>query len=60
MRRNDSMLQSSLEESNGNPVQQMADMIQAVRLYEANSKGMKTVDDTQNQLITTLGARPQA
>jgi flagellar basal body rod protein FlgG len=37
----------------------MADMIQAVRIYEANSKSMKAVDDTQNQLITNLGARPQ-
>jgi flagellar basal body rod protein FlgG len=57
---NDRVLQGSLEQSNGNPVLQMADMIQAVRLYEANSKSMKSVDDTQNQLITNLGGRPQA
>jgi flagellar basal body rod protein FlgG len=56
---NDLVLQGSLEESNGNPVMQMADMIQAARLYEANSKSMKAVDDTQNQLITNLGGRPQ-
>jgi flagellar basal body rod protein FlgG len=55
----DHVLQGSLEQSNGNPVLQMADMIQAVRLYEANSKSMKAVDDTQNQLITNLGAHPQ-
>ena len=56
---NDHVLQGSLEQSNGNPVVQMANMIQAARIYEANSKSMKAVDDTQNQLITTLGARPQ-
>ena len=56
---NDRVLQGSLEQSNGNPVLQMADMIQAARLYEANSKSVKAVDDTQNQLITSLGAHPQ-
>jgi flagellar basal body rod protein FlgG len=56
---NDSVLQGSLEQSNGNAVEQMADMIQAARIYEANSKSMKAVDDTQNQLITNLGGRPQ-
>jgi flagellar basal body rod protein FlgG len=56
---NDSVVQGSLEQSNGNPVTQMADMIQAARMYEASSKSMKAVDDTQNQLITNLGARPQ-
>ena len=57
---NDVVLQGSLEQSNGNAVLQMADMIQATRLYEANSKSMKAVDDTQNQLISNLGAHPQA
>jgi len=57
---NDSVVQGSLEQSNANPVTQMADMIQAVRIYEANSKSVKAVDDTQNQLITNLGSRPQA
>ena len=56
---NDRVMQGSLEQSNGNPVLQMADMIQAARLYEANSKSVKAVDDTQNQLITSLGAHPQ-
>ena len=56
---NDSVVQGSLEQSNGNAVKQMADMIQAVRIYEANSKSVKAVDDSQNQLITTLGAHPQ-
>jgi flagellar basal body rod protein FlgG len=37
----------------------MSNMIQAARLYEANSKSMKEVDDTQNQLITNLGAHAQ-
>ena len=55
----DQVLSGSLEQSNGNPVQQMADMIQAVRLYEANQKSVMAVDDNTNQLITTLGARPQ-
>jgi flagellar basal body rod protein FlgG len=55
---NDHVVQGSLEQSNGNPVEQMADMIQAVRQYEANSKSIHTVDDTQNQLITTLGQKP--
>jgi len=58
--KNDAVLQGSLEQSNGNPVEQMADMIQAARIYESNSKSMKAVDDTQNQLISSLGGRPQA
>jgi flagellar basal-body rod protein FlgF len=57
--KNDQVLQGSLEQSNGNPVQEMASMIQAVRLYEANQKSMQAVDNTQNQLITNLGAHPQ-
>jgi len=57
---NDHVLQGSLEQSNGNPVQEMANMIQAMRLYEANQKSMQAVDNTQNQLISSLGARPQA
>jgi len=57
---NDHVIQGSLEQSNGNPVEQMADMIQAVRLYEANQKSIQAVDDNQNQLITNLGQRPQA
>jgi flagellar basal body rod protein FlgG len=52
----DQVLSNSLEGSNGNPVQQMADMIQAVRLYEANQKSIQAVDDNTNQLITTVGA----
>jgi flagellar basal body rod protein FlgG len=56
----DQVIQNSLEQSNANPIQQMADMIQAARLYEANSKSMKAVDDNQNQLINALGAPAQA
>jgi flagellar basal body rod protein FlgG len=56
----DKILQGSLEMSNGNPVTQMADMIQAVRLYEANQKTIQAADDNQNQLINSLGSRPQA
>jgi flagellar basal body rod protein FlgG len=55
----DQVMSHSLEQSNGNPVQQMADMIEAVRLYEANQKSVQAVDDNTNQLITTLGAHPQ-
>jgi len=55
----DSVLQGSLEQSNGNPIEQMANMIMAARIYEANSKSMKAVDDNQNQLITNLGGHPQ-
>jgi flagellar basal body rod protein FlgG len=55
----DQVMANSIEGSNSNSVAAMADMIQAVRLYEANSKSMKSVDDTQNQLITNLGAHPQ-
>jgi flagellar basal body rod protein FlgG len=55
----DRVVQGSLEQSNGNPVMQMANMIQAMRLYEINSKSMQAVDSTQNQLITNLGAHPQ-
>jgi flagellar basal body rod protein FlgG len=57
---NDKVVQGSLEQSNGNPVAQMADMIQAVRLYEANQKTIQAADDNQNQLINSLGSRPQA
>jgi len=57
---NDQLLQGRLEQSNGNPVTQMADMIQAVRLYEANQKTIQAADDSQNQLINSLGSRPQA
>ena len=56
----DKVMQGSLEMSNGNPVTQMADMIQAVRLYEANQKTIQAADDNQNQLINSLGSRPQA
>jgi len=52
----DQVMSNSLEGSNGNPVQQMADMLQAVRLYEANQKSIQAVDDNTNQLITTVGA----
>jgi flagellar basal-body rod protein FlgF len=55
----DSIQQGSLEQSNGNPVEQMANMIQAVRLYEANQKSIQAVDDNTNQLITNLGAHAQ-
>jgi flagellar basal body rod protein FlgG len=55
----DQVMSHSLEQSNGNPVQQMADMIEAVRLYEANQKSVQAVDDNTNQLITTLGTHPQ-
>ena len=51
----DQVVQGSLEQGNGNPVMQMADMIQAMRLYEANQKSIQAIDDTQNQLITNLG-----
>jgi flagellar basal-body rod protein FlgF len=56
----DQVLQGSVEQSNSNPIEQMADMIQAARLYEANSKSMKAVDDSQNQLINALGGQAQA
>jgi flagellar basal body rod protein FlgG len=55
----DKVLQGSLEQSNGSPVLQMTDMIQAVRLYEANQKSIQAEDNAQNQLINNLGARPQ-
>jgi flagellar basal body rod protein FlgG len=51
----DQILSNSLEESNANPVEAMADMIQASRLYEANAKSLTAVDDNTNQLITTVG-----
>ena len=52
----DQILSNSLEGSNSNPVEAMADMIQASRLYEANAKSIAAVDDNTNQLITTVGA----
>jgi flagellar basal body rod protein FlgG len=56
----DHVLQGSLEQGNGNPVEQMASMIDAVRLYEANQKSIQAADDSQSQLITDLGAHPTA
>jgi flagellar basal body rod protein FlgG len=58
--KNDHVMQGNLEQGNANPVRQMTDMLSAVRMYEANSKSIKAVDDTENQLITNLGGRPQA
>jgi flagellar basal body rod protein FlgG len=52
----DQVMSNTVEGSNSNSVSQMADMIQAVRLYEANSKVVSAVDDNTNQLITTVGA----
>jgi flagellar basal body rod protein FlgG len=57
---NDQVLQGHLEQGNGNPVTQMANMIQAVRLYEANQKTITAADNNENQLINSLGSRPQA
>jgi flagellar basal-body rod protein FlgF len=57
---NDQVMQGKLEGSNSNPVTEMANMIQAVRLYEANQKTIQAADSNQNQLINTLGGRPQA
>jgi flagellar basal-body rod protein FlgF len=57
---NDQVMQGKLEGSNGNPVTEMANMIQAVRLYEANQKTIQAADSNQNQLINSLGGRPQA
>jgi len=57
---NDQVMQGDLEMGNGNPVLQMANMIQAARLYEANQKTLQSGDDGQNQLINALGSRPQA
>jgi flagellar basal body rod protein FlgG len=51
----DQILSNSLEGSNSNPIEAMADMIQASRLYEANSKSIAAVDDNTNQLITAMG-----
>ena len=51
----DQIVGGSLEGSNGNAVEEMANMIQAVRLYEANSKAVAAADDSTNQLITTVG-----
>ena len=55
--KSDTVFQNSLEEGNGNPITQMSDMIMAARAYESNSKSMKAIDDSQNQLITNLGGR---
>jgi flagellar basal-body rod protein FlgG len=53
----DKVFQGQLEQGNGNPVEQMADMIQAMRLYEANQKVVQAGDDNQGQLISTLGGK---
>jgi flagellar basal body rod protein FlgG len=52
----DHVMSNTVEGSNGNSVSQMADMIQAVRLYEANAKAVAAVDDNTNQLLNTVGA----
>jgi flagellar basal-body rod protein FlgF len=56
----DQVIQGQLEQSNANPVMQMADMIHAARLYESNQKTIQAADDNQNKLINLLGSRPQA
>ena len=57
---NDKILQNTLEESNGNAVGEMANMLQAMRFYETNAKMVQAVDNNQSQLISTVGGRPQA
>ncbi len=53
----DEVFQGKLEQSNANPVELMANMIQAMRLYEANQKAVQASDDNQGQLLNTLGSR---
>ena len=53
----DKVFQGKLELGNGSPVEQMSNMIQAMRLYEANQKVLTANDDNQGQLISTLGGR---
>ena len=50
-----SVQQGFLEQSNGNIVRSMVDLITAERWFEANEKSIKTQDDAVNQAITMAG-----
>jgi len=49
------MLQGALEASNVNIVENMVDMMAAVRLYEANQKAMEAQDETLKQATSQVG-----
>ena len=48
------LLQSSLEGSNVNVVEELVNMIQAQRSYEITAKGIQTVDSMLQYLTQTL------
>ncbi|MBI4024658.1 MAG: flagellar hook-basal body protein [Verrucomicrobia bacterium] len=51
------LVQGSLEGSNVNQVQEMVDMIQASRAYEANQKMLQAQDGTMEQVIRQVPGR---
>ncbi|NLY42865.1 MAG: flagellar hook-basal body protein [Clostridiaceae bacterium] len=49
------VVQGYLENSNINPVEEMVDMIQVMRAYEANQKVINAYDDTLDKIINEVG-----
>jgi flagellar basal-body rod protein FlgG len=49
------MRQGFLEGANTSPVAEMASLITAMRLFEANQKVLQTQDDRMGRVITDLG-----
>ncbi len=49
------IVQGTLERSNVNPVMEMAEMLKALRAYEANQRAIMAHDETLNSLISQVG-----
>ncbi|MFZ5805724.1 MAG: flagellar hook-basal body protein [Verrucomicrobiota bacterium] len=53
----DKVMQGYLEKSNVEPVKQMVDMMEVMRIYEANQKMASMQDDTTGKLIRVVGGQ---
>ena len=53
------MVQGFLEQSNVNPIAEMARMIEVQRAYEYGQKLMDQEDERIRQVVRTLGQRPE-
>ena len=49
------VMQGYLEESNVNPIEEMVNMITALRIYEANQKGLAAQDRSLERLVNETG-----
>jgi flagellar basal-body rod protein FlgG len=50
-----SILQGYLEGSNVNAVREMIALVESFRAYEANSKSIRTADDTLDRAVNQVG-----